>query len=79
SHHEFVRRYELHLLPFKYVKIWHSGYMCHRGKNDRIVELYQQMNLPKPMYKVAMSRWLFILITTGVDITVCKKCEQRKK
>lgn len=78
SHHEFVRRFELHILPHKYVKIRHAGYMAHRGKNERIADLYQQMNLPKPMPKVAMSTGLCILIKTGVDITVCKKCDKGK-
>jgi len=78
SHHEFVRRFELHILPQKYVKIRHAGYMAHRGKNDRIADLYQQLNLPKPMPKVAMSTGLCILIKTGVDITVCKKCDKGK-
>ena len=76
-HHEFIRRYKLHILPYKYVKIRHAGYMSHRGKNERIAELYQQLNLPKPMPKVTMSTSLCILLKSGVDITLCKKCEQR--
>ena len=52
--------------------------MSHRGKNERIAELYQQLNLPKPMPKVTMSTGLCILIKTGVDITRCKKCEKGK-
>lgn len=78
THEEFVRRYELHILPFKYVKIRHAGYMCHRGKSERIANLCQQLELPKPMPKVAMSVGLCILLKTGIDITICKKCNQGK-
>ena len=78
SHEEFVRRFELHILPNKYVKIRHAGYMGHRGKIERIADLYQQLDLPKPMPKIAMSTGLCILIKTGVDITRCKKCEAGK-
>lgn len=75
---EFVRRIELHILPYKYVKIRHAGYLCHRGKNDRIADLYQQLKLPPPMPKVTMSTGLTILIKTGIDITLCKKCNTGK-
>jgi hypothetical protein len=71
---EFVRRFELHILPHKYVKIRHAGYMCHRGKNDRIASLYEQLKLPPPMPKVKMPTSLTVLIKTGIDITTCKKC-----
>lgn len=73
SQEEFVRRFELHILPHKYVKIRHAGYMCHRGKNDRIADLYEQLKLPRPMPKITVSTGLCILIKTGIDITLCKK------
>ena len=71
---EFVRRFELHILPYKFVKIRHAGYMCHRGKKERIEDLHKQLNLPPPMPRVSMSTGLTILIKTSVDITLCKKC-----
>lgn len=72
---EFVRRFELHILPHKYVKIRHAGYMCHRGKNARIADLYEQLELPPPMSKVQSSTALNVLIKTGIDITQCQKCK----
>ena len=75
---EFVRRFELHILPHKYVKIRHAGYMCHKDKNDRIADLYQQLKLPRPMPRVTMSTGLCVLNKTGVDITLCKKCNAGK-
>jgi hypothetical protein len=78
SQEEFVRRFELHILPHKYVKIRHAGYMCHRGKNDRIADLYLQLKLPRSMPKVKQSTGLCILIKTGIDISLCKKCSKGK-
>jgi hypothetical protein len=78
SQEEFVRRFELHILPYKFVKIRHAGYLCHRGKIDRIADLYEQLKLPPPMPKLIMSTGLCVLIKTGVDITLCKKCNSGK-
>lgn len=74
SHEEFVRRFELHILPYKYVKIRHAGFMSHNGKDDRLAKIYKQLKLPAPMPKVRISTGLRVLISTGVDITLCKKC-----
>ncbi|HMP29289.1 MAG TPA: hypothetical protein PKD85_06800 [Saprospiraceae bacterium] len=52
--------------------------MSHRGKNDRIADLYEQLKLPPPMPKVTISKGLAILIKTGVDITICTKCNTGK-
>jgi hypothetical protein len=73
-HEEFVRRFELHILPKKYVKIRHAGYMCHNGKCERIAKLSEQLNLPKPMPKVKTPLGIRMIIKTGQDITCCKKC-----
>ena len=78
SHEEFIRRFELHILPNRYVKIRHAGFMAHKGKNERLANLYAQLKLPPPMHKVEISTGLRILISTGVDITQCRKCNTGK-
>ena len=78
SHAEFARRFEQHILPHRYVKIRHSGYLSHRGKTARLERLHQQMNLPPPMPKVSISTALRVLIKTGVDITICPVCKRGK-
>ena len=78
SHAEFARRFEQHILPHRYVKIRHSGYLSHRGKTARLERLHQQMNLPPPMPKVSISTALQVLIKTGVDITICPVCKRGK-
>lgn len=78
THEEFVRRFELHILPYRYVKIRHAGFMSHQGKIERIASMYQQLKLPPPMPKVVISTALRVLISTGKDISVCKICNKGK-
>jgi hypothetical protein len=74
THEEFLRRYEQHILPKRFVKIRHSGYLCHRNKTERLKALHEQLKLPPPMPKVNMSVRLRILVASGKDITCCTKC-----
>ncbi len=78
SHAEFARRFEQHILPHRYVKIRHSGYLSHRGKTARLERLHQQMNLPPPMPKVTISTAHRVLLKTGIDITLCPVCKRGK-
>jgi len=69
---EFARRFEQHILPKRFVKIWHGGYLAHNGKNKRIVAIHQQLNLPKPMPKVIIPFSLQMLQCNGVDYSLLK-------
>ncbi len=78
TNEEFLRRFEQHILPKKFVKIRHCGYLCHRGKTERLKLLFEQMKLPPAMPKVSISVALRVLIDTGVDITLCPACKAGK-
>ena len=78
SHEEFARRFEQHVLPKRFVKIRHGGYLSHNGKNLRIAAIHQQLNLPKPMPKVSIPFSLQMLQRTGVDYSICPKCKAGK-
>ena len=78
SHEEFARRFEQHILPKRFVKIRHGGYLAHNGKNKRIAAIHQQLNLPKPMPEVTIPFSLQMLQRTGVDYTCCPKCKTGK-
>ena len=75
SHEEFARRFEQHILPKRFVKIRHGGYLAHNGKNKRIAAIHQQLNLPKPMPKVIIPFSLQMLQRTGKDYTLCPTCK----
>ena len=78
SHEEFARRFEQHILPKRFVKIRHGGYLAHNGKNQRIAAIHQQLNLPKPMPKVIIPFSLQMLQRTGEDYSQCPKCKEGK-
>ena len=52
--------------------------MSHNGKDDRISKIYEQLKLPISMPRIKISTGLRILMCTGVDITICKKCNVGK-
>lgn len=78
SHEKFALRFEQHILPARFVKIRHCGYLAHNGKNQRIAAIHQQLNLPTPMPKVIIPFSLQMLQRTGVDYTLCPKCKEGK-
>ena len=78
SHEEFARRFEQHILPKRFVKIRHGGYLAHNGKNQRIAAIHAQLNLPKPMPKVIIPFSLQMLQRTEVDYSCCPKCKTGK-
>ena len=78
SHAEFVRRFEQHILPKRFVKIRHGGYLAHNGKKLRIAAIHQQLKLPRPMPKVIMPFNLQMLQRTGTDYSICSKCREGK-
>jgi hypothetical protein len=75
THAEFARRFEQHILPRRYVKIRHCGYLSHRDKAERLKRLHEQMSLRAPMPKVSISTALRVLLKTGVDIHLCPICK----
>ena len=77
-HEEFLRRFEQHILPARFVRIRHGGYLAHNGKNNRIAAILLQLELPKPMPKVIIPFSLQMLQRTGIDYSLCPKCKEGK-
>ena len=78
THQEFARRFEQHILPKRFVKIRHGGYLAHNGKNKRIAAIHEQLELPKPMPKIIIPFSLQMLQRTGTDYSICNKCKTGK-
>ena len=78
NHEEFTRRFEQHILPERFVKIRHGGYLAHNGKNKRIAAIQEQLNLPKPMPQITIPFSLQMLQRTGIDYSCCSKCKTGK-
>ena len=78
THEEFLRRFEQHILPTRFVRIRHGGYLAHNEKNNRIAAILLQLQLPKPMPKVIIPFSLQMLQRTGIDYSICPKCKAGK-
>ena len=75
---EFLRRFELHFLPKRYVKIRHYGFLQNHGKIKRLNALRATMQLQPLPPKVQVPVALRMLEQHGYDISLCPKCKQGK-
>ena len=73
---EFTRRFEQHILPMRYTKIRHYGYLTNYKRREHLEQLFASMSLPKPPPRVRIPIRYRILERTGVDILLCPECKQ---
>jgi hypothetical protein len=75
---EFLRRFEIHFLPKRFVKIRHYGYLQNHGKTKRLNAVRATMKLQPLPPKVKIPVALRMLEQYGHDISLCPKCKQGK-
>lgn len=75
---EFIRRYEHHLLPQRFVKIRHYGYLSNHRRTMRLQELFMLLRLPPPPPKIRVPVQARMLERHGVDIARCPLCNHGK-
>ena len=78
SRHEFLRRFDLHVLPRGFVKIRHYGLLQNKGKTKRLAGVRVQLKLPPPPPKVQVPVSQRMLEKYGKDITLCPHCGKGK-
>lgn len=78
SHAEFLRRFEQHILPKRFVKIRHYGLLQNHGKIKRLNAIRQQLKLQPLPPKVQVPVAVRMLEQYGRDITLCPKCKAGK-
>ena len=72
---EFVQRFERHILPKRFVRIRHYGFLTNRGKAARINEIRNSMGLEPVTLKVEVPIAVKMLEKFGKDITQCQQCQ----
>ncbi len=74
---EFIRRFLLHVLPNRFMKIRYFGFMFHRERRKNI-ELIRQFIDPDGQYdeKTEETVQEIMLRLTDVDITLCPHCQK---
>ena len=75
---EFIRRYEQHILPLRFVKIRHYGYLSNHRRTKRLQELFAILSLPPPPPKIRVPVKTRMLEHHRVDITLCPCCNRGK-
>jgi len=75
---EFLRRFLLHVLPKRFVKIRHNGLLAAANVNTRLVQARQALGAPKPPVRHPEKEdWReLVLRLTGVDPMCCPVCGQ---
>jgi len=75
---EFIRRFLLHSLPKRFVRIRHYGFLANRNRSTNLNSIRQLMGLSDPAEKQIASAEQMMRQLTGIDITVCPCCHKGK-
>ncbi len=75
---EFLRRYEQHILPARFCKIRHYGYIGNYKRKQRVNEILQQMKKPRHAVQAEISISIRMIEKYGTDAMLCKSCKTAK-
>ena len=75
---EFIRRFLLHVLPKRFMRIRHYGFLANRSKKKSLGLCRLLMNLPQeiPVVQEFQSVQAIMLAQAGIDISRCPCCKQ---
>jgi len=71
---EFIRRFLLHVLPPKFTKIRHYGFLASFVKAKKLKLCRESLNIPHQAVAIAITTEQLIQKLTGIDITICPVC-----
>ena len=75
--HEFIRRFEQHILPPRFTKIRTYGYLANRNRHQRINEVLSKMKLPMHKGLVQIPLPVCLPEQFGIDINECPCCKNK--
>ena len=78
---EFIRRFLMHVLPRKFVKIRHYGILSNRNRSTKLQkckELTGAVESKNQNSEVKLSAAELLLKLTGIDINICSCCGKGK-
>jgi hypothetical protein len=73
---QFIRRFLLHSLPKRFVRIRHYGFLANRNRSANLSNIRQLMGLPDPPKRQMASVEEMMQQLTGTDITLCPCCQK---
>jgi len=75
--HEFIRRFEQHILPERFTKIRTYGYLSNRNRHQRINEVLKKMRMPLHKGVVKIPIEVRMLEQFGIDVAECPCCKNK--
>ena len=72
---EFIRRFTMHILPDRFVKIRHYGILANRNKNLKLKRCKEIFGIKPDEIENLSAAELFLKITE-IKIGKCKNCEK---
>jgi hypothetical protein len=78
---EFIRRFLMHVLPRKFVKIRHYGILSNRNRSTKLQkckELTGAVQIKNENSEVKLNASELLLKLTGIDINICSCCGKGK-
>ena len=77
SSDEFLRRFCMHILPVKFMKIRHYGFLSNRSKKKSLARIRRSLGVNAPAKKD--KNWKIILSEKyGIEVNICPKCKKGK-
>ena len=73
---KFLLRFAQHILPRRFVKIRHYGFLSTRVKKVKLPKIREALNQPPAAKKEKLTVADVIKQTTGKDITLCSSCKE---
>ena len=70
---EFIRRFLLHSLPRRFVRVRHYGFLANRNRIKNLNTIRQLMGLPNPADKSPASFEEMVRQLTGIDMTLLRQ------
>jgi hypothetical protein len=76
---EFIRRFLMHILPDKFVKIRHYGILSNRNRTTKLKKCKELMGFVFKITPVSqLSSTELLLKLTGIDLNICPCCTKGK-
>ena len=75
---EFIRRFLLHSLPKRFVKIRYYGFLANRYRAKNLKRIRLLMGLAQPAVKDILPLEEMMQKITGIDISICPVCNEGK-
>ena len=74
---EFIRRFLLHVLPERFMKIRYFGFLAHKNKRQAI-ELIRRLVASEVIWPEKKDETIIEMLfrLTGEDITLCPECKK---